>query len=80
MSLNLHAIVRPCNQRKQEGIYLLPFFRSEGAEECKGIVTAYYSRQDGYMGQIQSEGDSALYHAELGTQSTVIRKIYLIRP
>lgn len=79
MSLNLHAIVRPAiNVNKED----LPFtvFRSEGQKNVKGIVTAYYSRQDGYMGQIQSEGDSALYHAELGTQSTVIRKIYLYAP
>ena len=79
MSLNLHAIVRPAiNVNKED----LPFtvFRSEGQKNVKGIVTAYYSRQDGYTGQIQSEGDSALYHAELGTQSTVIRKIYLYAP
>ena len=79
MSLNLHAIVRPAiNVNKED----LPFtvFRSEGQKNVKGIVTAYYSRQDGYTGQIQSEGDSALYHAELGTESTVIRKIYLYAP
>lgn len=79
MSLNLHAIVRPAiNMNKQD----LPFtvYRSIGQKNVKGVVTAYYSKQVGYMGQIQSEGDSALYHAELGTQSTITRKIYLYAP
>ena len=59
MSLNLHAIVRPAiNMNKQD----LPFtvYRSIGQMIVRGVVTAYNSKQTGYMGQIQSEGDCAL--------------------
>lgn len=79
MSINLHDIVRPAiTFNKADSGFTV--FRSTGQTNTRGVITATYARQDGYKGQFQSEGDSALYHAELGTQSTVIRKLYLYAP
>lgn len=79
MSLNLHAIVRPAiSMNKADAPFTV--FRSVGQKNVRGVLTAIYERYNGYTGQFQSEGDSALYHAELGTQSTIIRKLYLYAP
>lgn len=79
MSLNLHDIVRgviPANKADS------PFtvYRSVGQQNVGGIMTALYTEHTGYSGQWQSEGDSALAHADLGAQSTIIRKVYLYAP
>ena len=79
MSLNLHDIVRPAiTFNKADNPFIV--FRSVGQTNNRGVVTAIYERIDGFKGQFQSEGDSALYHADLGTQSTIIRKLYLYAP
>ena len=79
MSLNLHDIVRPAiTFNKADSGFTV--FRSVGQVNNRGVITAIYERYDGFKGQFQSEGDSALYHADLGTQSTVIRKLYLYAP
>lgn len=77
--LNLHAIVRPAiNANKPDEAFTV--YRSVGQTNVGGVITATYEEVTGYTGQFQSEGDTALYHAELGTQSTITRKLYLYAP
>ena len=79
MSLNLHNLVRGViTVNKADSPFTV--FRSEGQQNVGGIMTALYTKIEGYTGQWQSEGDSALYHADLGTQSTITRKVYLHAP
>ena len=77
--LNLHNIVRPAiTANKPDEPFTV--YRSVGQRNVKGVMTAIYAEIDGYTGQFQSEGDSALYHADMGTQSTIKRTVYLYAP
>lgn len=77
--MNLHQIVRRAITRvKPDEAFTV--YRSVGQQNSGGIMTACYRRVDGFTGQWQSEGDAALYHAELGSQSTIQRKLYLYAP
>ena len=79
MSLNLHDIVRNAiTVNKADAPFTV--YRSVGQINVDGMIKAEYIEVPGYTGQWQSEGDSALYHAELGTQSTIVRKLYLYAP
>jgi hypothetical protein len=79
MSLNLHSLVRGViTVNKADSPFTV--YRSVGQQNVGGIMTALYIKIEGYTGQWQSEGDSALYHADLGTQSTITRKVYLYAP
>lgn len=79
MSLNLHKIVRGAinfNFADQR----LKIFRSLGQENINGVITAIYEPPETILGNFQSEGDTALAHAELAGQNTIIRKLYLSAP
>lgn len=76
MSLNLHAIVRQAiNANYADETFKL--YRSVGQKNVGGIVQAYYAPAEEIQGNLQSEGDSALDHANLAGQNTIIRKLYL---
>lgn len=77
--LNLHGIVRGAiNRNKPDAPFTI--FRAVGQKNEGGIMVALYRMVEGFTGQWQSEGDAALYHAELGSQSTIQRKLYLYAP
>ena len=64
MSLNLHDIVRNAiTVNKSDAPFTV--YRSVGQVNVDGMIKAEYIEVPGYTGQWQSEGDSALYHAEL---------------
>lgn len=76
MSLNLHAIVRQSiNANYADETFKL--YRSVGQKNVGGIVQAYYAPAEEIQGNFQSEGDSALDHANLAGQNTIIRRLYL---
>ena len=76
MSLNLHAIVRQTiNANYADETFKL--YRSVGQKNVGGIVQAYYAPPEEIQGNFQSEGDSALDHANLAGQNTIIRRLYL---
>lgn len=75
MSLNLHDIVRPAITRNlaDESCTL---YRSAGQVMLKGVASNVYNAIT-ITAQWQSEGDSALDHANLAGQNTTIRRVYL---
>lgn len=76
MSLNLHSIVRSAinvNYQDQQ----FDIYRSLGQKNINSIVQAFYAPAEVVLGNFQSEGDSALDHADLAGQNTIIRKLYL---
>lgn len=74
--LNLHDIVRRAiNQNYADA--KLKIYRSIGQENVSGIMTAFYAPAETIRGNFQSEGDSALDHANLAGQNTIIRRLYL---
>ncbi|MFG6371613.1 MAG: hypothetical protein K1W12_07555 [Turicimonas muris] len=76
MSLNLHNIVRGAINRNFPD-QKLKLFRSIGQENVNGIITAIHEPPIEIKGNFQSEGDTALAHANLAGQNSIIRKLYL---
>ena len=79
MSLNLHAIVRQAiNANYADETFKL--YRSVGQKNVGGIVQAYYAPPEEIQGNFQSEGDSALDHANLaGVGSSYTSPLLLYR-
>lgn len=80
MALNLHQIVRTAITFNHPGETLL-HVRSKGQTDSddEGKITPLYDTEI-VQGQVQSEGDASLFHANMAGQNTIARRIYLYAP
>lgn len=77
MGLNLHAVVRGSINaiHPDEEVQLLHSTGSVPDEN--GFAAPQYERTMGVMAQVQSEGDAALFHADMAGANSIVRKFYL---
>ena len=77
MALNLHKIVRSSITLNHPDEKLL-HIRSTGQTESddEGKVSPKYKEEE-VLGQVQSEGDASLFHANMANQNAIVRRIYL---
>ena len=80
MGLNLHAVVRGSINaiHPDEEVQLLHSTGSVPDEN--GFAAPQYERTMGVMAQVQSEGDAALFHADMAGANSIVRKFYLFAP
>lgn len=80
MALNLHHVVRGAINavHPDEPVQL---FRALGSEpDENGFAQPQYKRLKGIKAQVQSEGDAALFHADMAGQNSIVRRFYLYAP
>lgn len=80
MGLNLHGIVRGAINavHPDEEVQIL---HSEGSvTDERGFAQPQFSRINGVMAQVQSEGDAALFHADMAGANSTVRRFYLFTP
>ncbi len=80
MGLNLHHIVRGAINaiHPDEEVQLM---RSEGSKpDESGFAQPVYKRLIGIRAQVQSEGDAALFHADMAGKNSLVRRFYLYAP
>lgn len=80
MGLNLHGVVRSAINaiHPDEEVQILHALGSVPDEN--GFAQPQYRRLTGVMAQVQSEGDAALYHADMAGQNSLVRRFYLFAP
>lgn len=80
MGLNLHKVVRGAINavHPDEEVQLL---HSKGSiPDENGFAVPQYERIVGAKAQVQSEGDAALFHADMAGANSVVRRFYLFAP
>lgn len=79
MGMNLHDIVRGAiNINHPDKQFTI--FRSLGEVNRNGLVQAVFAPAEIIIGNIQSEGDSALDHANFAGQNSIVRRLYVYAP
>ena len=80
MGLNLHHIVRGAINAVNPDV-TVQILRSAGSKpDESGFAVPSFDRLYDVPTQIQSEGDAALFHADMAGANTVVRRIYLYTP
>lgn len=78
--LNLHGIVRGAINaiHPDEEVQILHSLGSTPDEN--GFAAPNFKRLCGVLAQVQSEGDAALFHADMAGKNTLVRRFYLFAP
>lgn len=78
--MNLHHIVRGAINAVNPDV-TVQILRSMGSKpDESGFAVPVFQRSYDVRAQIQSEGDAALFHADMAGANTVTRRIYLYTP
>lgn len=74
--MNLHQLARAAVTAVHPD-EALTIYRSVGQKNVTGVAKPVYEKGQSVKGQVQSEKDDALYHANLTGQNQTVRKIFL---